>query len=122
MNKFATIRLAMGVLIGLVAMIAYAQTPDPLTFTGTIGASAVENNAGNPDHPSMLVLTLLDANGDRIKLCNRARLPWNAAVATTDPSVATIQQAQTATTKVVLVASENSDGMYCGIASVAAAP
>lgn len=119
MNKLATICSAAGVLLSLVTVVSYPQAPTPLTFVGTIGSSAIENNARNSDHPSTLVLTLLDANGDRIKLCNRARLPWNAAVATTNPLAAAIQQMQVAKTKIVLVASENSDGMYCGIASVA---
>jgi hypothetical protein len=115
MNKLATICSVAG---ALVTVVAYAQAANPLTFVGTIGSSAVENNARNSDHPSTLVLTLLDANGDRIKLCNRARLSWNAAVATTNPLAVAIQQLQAAKNKVVLVVSENPDGMYCGVTSV----
>ena len=128
MSKFGTIHLAMGVWVGLCSIAANAQTTDPLTFTGTVGVSAVQNNERHPDHSPMLVLTLLDANGNAIKFCNSAQLQWNAAIATSNPLAATIQQtaalAQSAGTKVTVVTSEDttdSDGMYCGIKSLVAA-
>ena len=129
MSKSRVVRVAMFMLLtGLSGAAVYAQTIYPLTFTGTIGASVIENNQRRSDHPAMLVVTLLDANGYRIKLCNTALLEWNMAVSMTNAQAAafqqTVSQAQTNQTKVTVVASENttdSDGIYCGIQSITAA-
>ena len=123
MSKFEVIRLAMGVAIGLGDVVASAQTTDPLTFTGTVGVASVQPNGRRPDHSPMLVLAVLDTNGNAIKFCNSAPLQWNAAIATSNPLAATIQKTATIGAKVTIVASENtsdSDGMYCGIKSVVA--
>lgn len=134
MKKFATIRHSLPVLLALCAATAHADSnkpdkPDPLTFTGTIGIAAVENNQRNSKHPSMLVLTMLNANGDRIKFCNTALMPWNLAIATTNGKATSFQNAvdhgKATKTKLIAVASEDttdSDGMYCGIKSLTAAP
>lgn len=106
---------------------AYAQSPDPLTFTGTVGTAQTQNNMVDRNAPSMLVLTLLDSSGGRIKFCNGARYPWNLAIASTNAQAAAIQQtvtqAQSANSNVTVVASEDttdSSGFYCGIKSLTA--
>ena len=127
MNRLAAIRLAAWVLIGPCGVAAHAQTSDPLTFTGVVGAVEAEPNLRFPSHPSMLVLNLLDGHNDRIALCNMAPLLWEAAIATTNAQADAIQrialESQSAKTLVTLVASEDttdSDGMYCGIKSLTA--
>lgn|GEM_PF-2199510 len=94
----------------------------PLNFTGTVGMVQVQTNVMHPSHPNMLVLTILDSGGGRIKFCNSAQYPWSLAIATTNANASSIQQtvtqAKTAGQSVTGTASEvtsDSDGLYCGI-------
>ena len=89
----------------------------------------VEDNLRHHGRPATLVLILFDANGNCIKLCNRAQLPWNAAVAITNGNATSIKNlidhSLGKKSQLVLVANEDtadSDGMYCGVESLAPPP
>jgi hypothetical protein len=113
--------------------VAYAQPASsndaPLAFSGHVGMMMIEDPAYDPSRSQVLVLTILNPDGARIKFCNTARWSFNLGLALSNPQAPAIQQAlqqaQATGRSVTGVASEDtsdSAGMYCGIASLTLAP
>ena|SRR5438445_6731965 len=131
MKNFFIIASAALLAYSLSALHAQSGPPatEKLSFTGAVDLIATENNPTYPKRPSMLVLTVTNSAGERIKFCNSALHPWNLAISATNPQIKGIQESVThsksAHKHIVGVATEDttdSDGLYCGIQSVSEAP
>src|SRR5258708_34984413 len=107
----------------------HAQNAPPavekLSFTGTVGLVETENNPIYAKRPAMLVLTITNSAGERIKFCNSALHPWNLAISATNPQIKGIQEsvthAKSAHKHINGVATEDttaSDVLYLGIKSL----